>query len=516
MTFAKRVNCSIRQVKGRIGQLRHGTHYRLDPKTNQIRLLRRVAGPVIVKLSIDCRGLAFLAVLDFDQLLILADKADLEKLDNFGSIAIRERPKSSFHGTKITAHNLKEFVRRDLRADRRKGNVRNISSQASLDRFLWHLSRCTPVRYRSAVSPELERVLKLLPVLPSSVLTQLKVRHGTRAEEIERPLYALEERTQNLPDDMVKAVNIDKNGLKAQGFIAGYEQVIFPAEYRGITVRVRGVGIGDPGFLGAEHVLTGAHKAALSQITGEINVLSGLDGADALNPGRDSFYEENLHYKILRQHLVGEEERVGGLVGQAIAAVLRRSGARSSLKHALARAALRRRAMDDVSAAIAHLIAMGGSSGTAMRDLLKARRSSTNGLDKSSDWPMEAPPRIGGLAVVPAEHLDREAAIDYQAEEISLDVSRPEWDWSLQLFNRRFAVVIKRGGASGPLAEIDLKRGRILINWEHPVRWQMDDRGFLKIALSWLLAAATGCLLALDFWRVWRPTSLHSRRNPSR
>jgi hypothetical protein len=84
--------------------------------------------------------------------------------------------------------------------------------------------------------------------------------------------------------------------MKAAGFIAGYESVVFPAEYRGITVRVRGMAIGDPHFFGAEHLLTGAGKAALSQITGEINVLSGLDAGDALNPGRESFYEENEQY----------------------------------------------------------------------------------------------------------------------------------------------------------------------------------------------------------------------------
>jgi len=35
----------------------------------------------------------------------------------------------------------------------------------------------------------------------------------------------------------------------------------------------------------------------LSGVTGEINVIQGLDATDALNPGRDSFYEENHHYK---------------------------------------------------------------------------------------------------------------------------------------------------------------------------------------------------------------------------
>src|SRR5205085_8927042 len=120
----------------------------------------------------------------------------------------------------------------------------------------------------------------------------------------------------------------------------------------GLTSRVRGVSIGDPGYLGADTLLTGASRAALSQITGEIVVLSGLDAVDTLNPGRESFYEESEQFKILRRHLVGEGERVGGYLGRVIDAVLLRSQVRSALADVLGKAALRRRALEDVSAAI--------------------------------------------------------------------------------------------------------------------------------------------------------------------
>src|SRR5439155_6557171 len=135
-----------------------------------------------------------------------------------------------------------------------------------------------------------------------------------------------------------------EGGLKAAGFLAGYEGIIFPAEYRGISIRVRGVSIGDPGFLGAESLLTGASKAALSQITGEVVVLTGLDAVDTLNPGRESFYEESEHFKVLKRHLIGEGERVGGYLGRVISSVLKRSQVRSSLADVLGKAGLRRRA----------------------------------------------------------------------------------------------------------------------------------------------------------------------------
>ena len=168
---------------------------------------------------------------------------------------------------------------------------------------------------------------------------------------------------------------------------------------------MRGVAIGDPHFFGAEYLLTGASKAALSQITGEINVLRGLDAVDALNPGRESFYEESEQYKILQHRLIGEGEHVTGYLGQAIAAVLRRSQVRSALKDVLGHAVLRRRALDDISAAVADIIASGEKIGVAFRELLKSTNSYTNGLAHCSDIPLSAPPRVGGLKVVPTAHL---------------------------------------------------------------------------------------------------------------
>src|SRR5262249_58789578 len=100
-------------------------------------------GPVTVKLRFDCKGLAFRAYLDFDKLLQLADNADLEKLDAFASIDVFERDEPR-GGSVITSEQLKPLVRRELRVDRRKGFVRNISSRSGLEQFLWSLSTGTP------------------------------------------------------------------------------------------------------------------------------------------------------------------------------------------------------------------------------------------------------------------------------------------------------------------------------------------------------------------------------------
>jgi hypothetical protein len=335
--LVERLTCKLIQMGDDSRTLTLGTYFTVDAARRQLSITRRI-GAVRLQLSFGCEDLAFRATLDFERLLELADKADLDKLDEFASIEIWPQPNNkSRPGTRITVCNLKSFVRRELRTERRKGYVRNIASRDGLEQLRWYLSRCTPVCYAFTDRPDAQRLQEHLPVPSNSVLKELRVSHGSTSTVLKRPIYPFEPDALPLYDDMLVDVRIDEGGLKAAGFIAGYESVIFPAEYRGITVRVRGVAIGEPHLFGAEHLLTGASKAALSQITGEINVLSGLDAGDALNPGRESFYKENEQYKILQSHLVGEGEHVTGYLGQAIGAVLRRSQVRSALKDVLSR-----------------------------------------------------------------------------------------------------------------------------------------------------------------------------------
>jgi hypothetical protein len=482
----KRLSCEVKRLGRRTGKLKEGRDYQWNRKRTRLSIAQDV-GPIAITVQFDCKGLAFKAYLDFDKLLQLADNADLEKLDDFASIDLFERDETGA-GTVIIAEQLKPFVRRELRADRRKGFVRNISSRSGLDQFVWFLSRCTPVSYaRPAENPK-PGIAKLLAFRTQSTLSHLEVIHGKTSTALCRPVYPLEAGTPVVPADMLVEVRISERGLKAIGFLAGYEGVIFPAEYRGISIRVRGISIGDPGFLGAESLLTGASKAALSQVSGEIVVLSGLDAVDTLNPGRESFYEESEHYKILRRHLVGEGERVGGYVGRVIAAVLRRSQVRSALADVLGRASLRRRALDDMSAAVTYLIARGDKTAELLQKLLRSKQSHVNGLASARPMELGYPPRIGGLAVVASENQPEAADIDYCAEQVRLDTSRQEWKWSLLLFDRTFEVIHKKGNPDQPIGGMDLKKNHILINWGHPVKLQMDERSFLRTALAWVLA----------------------------
>jgi hypothetical protein len=482
----RRLSVELRRAGKKTARLHEGSDYQWGRKPGQL-VIKADVGPVTGTVRFDCNGLSFRACLDFERLLQLADDADLEKLDDFATIDVDER-KDGQRGTDITAERLKAFVRRELRADRRKGFVRNIGSGSGLEQFHWQLSRCTPVPYAAPAEHPNRDVANLFTSPRQATLDHLEISHGNSSLLLRRPVYPLEPGSPTVPSDMLVEVKIDEGGLKARGFLAGYESVIFPAEYRGISVRVRGVSIGDAGFFGADSLLTGAYKAALSQVTGEIVVLAGLDAVDTLNPGRESFYEESEHYKSLRKRLVGEGERVGGLLWKVITAVLRRSQVRSALADLMGRATLRSKALDDVSSAISYLITRGDRASELLRGLAKSKHSHVNGLAGAKPLDLALPPRIGGLAVVEAASLPSPTEIDYCSQQIKVDTSRPEWQWSLVLFDRKFEVIHKKGDPDQSIAEVDFKGGKILVNWGHPVKLQMDERGFLRTALAWVLA----------------------------
>ena len=145
------ISCTRSERNGARGtKLIEEKHYVWKWKRGQL-AIRENVGAVIVKVAIDCRRLGFKAILDFDRLLRLADNADLEKLEDFASIEVYELDEQAFpsQGAQVTAEHLKGFVRRELRMDRRKGFVRNISSRGGFEQFLWSLSRCTPILYNT-------------------------------------------------------------------------------------------------------------------------------------------------------------------------------------------------------------------------------------------------------------------------------------------------------------------------------------------------------------------------------
>ena len=470
--------------------------FELSP-TGRVRIVKnkkraQLSEIIEVRYSLDCRSLEFKAVIDYDYLLSLENKMDLSRLSDFCSVDIyslqRNDERIKEQCTRITLRGLKDFVRRDLRAPRKSGRVRNIESGGGLDRFLWHLSRCTPIKY-DLPKPIQERFGKDNLVSPRIEAIERVMFSGSGREDLElrRSLWGGNPNQEWIAGaDISIPIDIDQEGLQARGYILGNREAIFPAEYRGIAIRVRNVQIGVPGFFGLEQILTGASRAMLSQITGEINVFEGLDATDALNPGRDSFYEENEHYKILRRHIVGDGEAATGLLGFVINGMLEKLQVTSAVESNISRANNYRSALLNLSMAINHY----GTNSNGGVDLRRffADSFSANGLSEREDYDVLPGPRVAGFRVGAQPELQQEHFIDFGSKIVYFNFKHERWSNRIFVLGQHYEVIPKMGSNSDPLCEIDTAQKTVYVNWGHPLRQQMGDVAFLKSSVAWKLS----------------------------
>jgi histidine kinase/DNA gyrase B/HSP90-like ATPase len=455
------------------------------------RRLRDSRSQIEVKYVLDCSSLEFKATFDYDYLLALENKKDLTEVADFCKLEVhsleKNDPRTGQHYTEIKLTGLKDFVVRELRAQRRPGRVRNIDSHSGVERFLWHLRRCTPVVYELPASIQQrfgEGNLKSTEI--KSIDRVSFAGPGFNEFEITRPLWAADNSSDSSGADAIAVpVDIDREGLTVRGYLWGHTEAIFPAEYRGIAVRVRNVQIGEPGFLGLEEKLSGPSRAILSQITGEINIVRGLDDVDALNPGRDSFYEENPHYKLLKNHIAGDGETLNGLLAEVINRIVSRTQVLAVVQNHIARANQHRSTLINLSVAINHY---GMNGGRTLRQFFSDESHRANGLSERRDAEKLPRPRLAGFRVKSVQDPEPDQFIDFANKIIHLNSKHDRWNDQIFVLGGHYRVVPKVGSEDDPLCEIDTGVKKIYVNWGHPLRQQMGDAAFLKSAVAWKLA----------------------------
>ena len=437
--------------------------------------------------TVNCSHLQLQAILDFDYLLSLERKADLRLLEDFCTVTLKEAQPSLKPYTQVRLHKLKDFVIRDLSAPPLKGKARNIVFKSGKEQFLWRLARSAPIQDDVTPDTACPPIECLAATQASADLPELVVNwREDRAITLTRPVYLPKGDGMPLGETVVP-VDIDQGGLRVIGYLLPRSEIIYPAEFRGISIRVRRVAIGDPSFLGWEHILSGPRKAAMSQISGELLVIKGLDASDAINPGRESFYEENAHYRILKRVLFGSDESISGLVGKAIRSILDRIHVRAQVADKLGEARARRKTLVDISSAVSFYSRSPGSPGDGLNAFFrKAIRA--NGLASARDVPLRPGHRLAGFEVQEGTDLRGEVDIDYRNRTIRLDYSQDTWSTSIYLNGHYYDVSLKQGKPDHPICEFDNERRRIYVNWGHPVKLHMDDAAFLKSAILLRLA----------------------------
>jgi hypothetical protein len=467
-------------------RLKSGTDYLVRDGRVHLKSPRALtASRLEIRYSLACSDLVLKAAIDFDYLRGLERKADLRLLENFCEAEVRVASKQREAGTKIRLTGLKDFVIRDLAASRPKGKGWNIGSQSGKEQFIWRLARAVPIEDAIRDAPLPEAVAKLRGVEKRAMLPHVFVQwRDELAVKLSRAVALPKD---SAPADSIVPIAIQESGLKALGYLLAQDAVIYPAELRGITIRVRSVAIGDPSFFGLERTLAGARKAALSQISGEVIILDGLDAVDAINPGRESFYEENTQFRILRRALIGDEDALGGAVGQAIRLITDRGNIRGLVTDKVGSARARRRVLTDISSA-ANTIAQADAVFEERLTKFLAGPVVANGLANAKEVLLRPVGRLAGFELEEATGLAEEFAIDFGRRAVSIDFTRDIWSQSIYLRGAYYDVSFRQGLPSHPMCEFDNPSTRIYVNWAHPVKQYMDDYGFLRSAIVWRLA----------------------------
>lgn len=442
-----------------------------------------------IEYTVDCAAMEFEATIDYDYLLGLEDDRDLEVLNDFCQARLVPVVDAERHSyTKVTLH-LREFVRCELQAPQRRGRVRNLASASGLDCFIWHLSRSAPISYDLAPRELEQHGLETLatPQSPMPFTIKLVDSEG-KTHNLRRPLLGQMSDGETGARILIRQpVSVETGGLVARGYLIAFSQPIFPAELRGIAVRVHGVEIGAQGFLGIENDLPVKLRPFLSQVMGEIIVTEGLDAISALTPGRAGFYAENAQFRVLRHHLVGDGVVEWGALGQVLESLRERASVESSAARIVQEARRRRRAFLDVSHALTAL-SVGSHYGRVLRRMFSRSDIAANGLANVPQYQVQLPNTLGYYTV----ELSDSVAGDYELfpEHAIVRVNRNAdiWNTSLYILDRDLVISLRNGKADDPICEIDLTTNTIYLNWMHPTRAQMGDAMFIKSALSWRVA----------------------------
>lgn len=444
-----------------------------------------------VKYGIDCQDLELRATIDFDYILALENKKNLGDMDDFCTVELDvigandSRMRKQY--TEITLEGLKAFVVNDLKAVRKHGNSRNVESSSGIDRFLWHLKRSIPTQYELPDPIQRRTGEKKLVTHEIKFIDSIRFAGpGYEPFELKRPVWEPSvDASVGFEDDLCIKVDLRTEDFIAKGYVLGSPDILHPAEYRGLAIRVRNIQIGSSNFLGLEDVVSGVTKATLSQITGEINVLDGMAAIDALNPGRESFYEDNPHFKLLKKHLVGDGESARGIVGDLISRISNRSQVLSAVHNQIGHANQRRKALVSLSQALTYCAR---EPRLHLRELFNETEILPNGLSLLPLYKTGPGKSANGFKVENKFGLEIDYLADFANKKIYLDFGHDRWSWHIFILGDSYEIVPKQGTDSNPLCELDTIQKKILLNWGHPLRQQMGDGFFIKAAIGWSIA----------------------------
>lgn len=451
-------------------------------------------GPGTLSYCIAAERVWLRARIDFTRLRDLGERITLDRLRDLWDIQLvpaheREWPTS---GTTITLQGLEEFVTRDLRAPGKAG-ARNMVSRSGLERFQWTLGKLCPVPVRN-IKGELNR-------LPGAAARLLTAGDALRVyvvppgapldpKPLTREVFLPGEPMSAAESPLCQVIDVDQvweaDGIRIRGYVLGSPTIIYPAELRGISVRVKGVELGHPSLFGSEALVSGPqHVALTNHITGELHV-EGVDARRDILPGREGLYPESPVYRAIRRLLAGTDATLGGILRDVVGEILLRSESNASAQNLIKRLTTRRDAMLDASLAIARVEHM---SDTFMERLLTPVDDDSRVLDMCPEVEVRPEGRLAAYSVKYHHNLTDDYHIDYQGRQLILNSKAAFLANTLDLGGLSFTLHLVEAPKVRKFCEVDPDARKLYVNWAHPARGAFGDASYIKHCLA---AAVTG------------------------
>ncbi|KIL40237.1 hypothetical protein SD70_14840 [Gordoniibacillus kamchatkensis] len=440
----------------------------------------------------DASDFELTAKINFNKLFSLEPSKSLEQIDNFCEITIETVTGQKKHQsyTQIKLHNIKEFVRNDLKDEGKKG-ARNVASLSGFDQFEWNLSRIIPVNakihenipseLRDYIRDEIDRAKDSIPI-------NIFIKNDESKEALERRIIKPVTKLDFQHDkDIVKKLELfdENNKMFAKGFLVGQSSLILPAELRGILIRVKGVAVGEPTFFGFDQILSGSSKVALTQISGEINIFTGIDAVEDINPGRDGFYKESKVYNLVKKQVVGEyPDRVTGVIKELIDAIIARSDINASLVNFQKKYQSYRDTILEASQVIANLAIENPEVEDAFYE-----STDMSDLKLCPSVLPKAEGKLSSFSVYEVEDLEdgeNGYKVNYETKELFLDKNADIWKRNINIGRQNFDIELKQGNKKNVkmFCQVNPTTRKIYINWDHPIRTSMGDTQFIKHCLA--------------------------------
>ncbi|WP_246943460.1 ATP-binding protein [Bacillus pinisoli] len=436
--------------------------------------------------SFDSSNIELSAIINFDRLFALDSSKSLEDIDNFCEVSLKEvnSENKSESYTKIVLNNINEFVQYELGKKGKKG-ARNIESYSGIEQFLWNLSRTIPIKsnIHKNIPNELKKFISndidgenrgyILNVHYSLDEIDFK----PLARQIIQPVEPLEMEDDR---DIVKLIEYQDENMEIKGFLIGQSTTIFPAESRGILIRVKGVGIGEPTYFDLDKKFTGSSKVALSQISGEINIIRGTNAIEDINPGREGFYKESRIYNFIREMLIGEDnERYFGLLKDVMDSIILRSEVRASINNFVKKYEGQRTAIKETAMIIGEL----GTLNPELEDKFFLEKGRYE-MSLSPAVQYKAEGKLASYEVNLVDSIDGPYKIDYGNKRLLLNKEADIWRRNISIRGINFDIIYKLANNSSLFCEVNPKAKKIFINWNHPMRASMGDNTYIKHCLA--------------------------------